>query len=784
MMKKPLVYIIVIAIGYYVAARLGLMLAFPGTNATPIWAPTGISLAAVLLLGYRIWPGIALGALAVNFVLLGELNLSLPVSLAAALGTSVGNTLEALTGAFLIRRFTKSNNPFERTSGVVKFIILGAVISTTVSATIGVTALSLSAGTWKDFGPIWLTWWLGDAAGVILIVPLAMTYKKSVFFKRASWPEVWKNILLLASLFAVWHVVFSICHPVPFLLLPILIFSAFYQGQFGSAAMICILSGLSTFSTVNNMGPFRGYPLNDSLLLQQGFIGTVAIATMILASLVAERKKSAEISRESESYNRALFVQSSIGLALCRMDGSLVDVNPAYAALIGRTAAETLAFTYWDITPQDYEEREQAHLELLRTTGRYGPYEKEYVHKNGHRVPVRLQGQIIEWHGEKLIWSSVEDITEKKKAEEKLRESEKKFRFLYDFVPVMIFTLDIAGNVLSCNRFAVEELGYQPEELSGRPVLDIFFEEDRPALLKQFDEVQRNPGRAYEWELRKVHKRGHIVWVREIARAIQDQAGNVIILVACQDITDRKQAEEEIKTINEELIVINRIITAITGVSNIKEILEKVLDEALGITGLEGGTICMATPQNTLRLAVHRATSEATIRDLTTNEIKIGDCLCGECARDHKPLILPDREAVLKYATREATRGEDIRFHAAFPLIIGGKCLGVLCVFTRTDAKPGERRLKLLQTVTGQIALAVQNAGLFEEILRNAAILEEKVKERTAELETKVAEIERLNRLFAGRELRMKELKEKIKELEGRPGARSVQDEKSAEWEQ
>ncbi len=371
-------------------------------------------------------------------------------------------------------------------------------------------------------------------------------------------------------------------------------------------------------------------------------------ANEILKAHIAEQKKHESRLLDSMSYNRMLFERSVIGLALCRMDGSLVDVNPALAELIGRTAEEMLSLTYWDITPPDYAEREQMQLESLRTTGRYGPYEKEYIHGDGHRIPVRLQGQIIEQQGEKFIWSSVEDI------------------------------------------------GYQ------------------------------------------------------------------------------KQAEIEIKTINEELLAMNRIITAIAGALSINEILEYVLDETLGITGLEGGTICMATPQNTLQLAAHRNTSEATLLDLTAHEIKVGDCLCGECARDHQPLILWDREAVLKFATREATRGEDIRFHAALPLITGGKCLGVLCVFTRTDKKPEARRLKLIETVTAQIALAIQNAGLLEESLRNAAMLEERVKNQTAELEDKIAKLERLNRLFVDRELRMKELKEKIKELEGQ-AARGVE---------
>jgi len=148
--------------------------------------------------------------------------------------------------------------------------------------------------------------------------------------------------------------------------------------------------------------------------------------------------------------------------------------------------------------------------------------------------------------------------------------------------------------------------------------------------------------------------------------------------------------------------------------------------------------------------------------------VAIGDCLCGECARDHKPLILRDREAVLRFSTREAARGEDIRFHAAFPLITGGKCLGVLCIFTRTERKPSDRSLKLIETMTAQIALAVNNAQLYETTVRYAATLEDQVKERTAELEKQNKELVRLNKLFVDREFRIKELKERVKELEGK----------------
>ncbi len=115
--------------------------------------------------------------------------------------------------------------------------------------------------------------------------------------------------------------------------------------------------------------------------------------------------------RESERYNRALFEQSPIGLALCRMDGQLVDVNPAFARILGRTVEETLALTYWDITPKCYLPEERKQLDSLEKTGSYGPFVKEYRHREGHLIPVRLQGRLIERGRQRFIWSMVEELS-------------------------------------------------------------------------------------------------------------------------------------------------------------------------------------------------------------------------------------------------------------------------------------------------------------------------------------------------------------------------------------
>jgi PAS domain S-box-containing protein len=132
---------------------------------------------------------------------------------------------------------------------------------------------------------------------------------------------------------------------------------------------------------------------------------------------IEERTLVEDALRKSEQYNRMLFEDSIIGLALCKMNGELVDINSAYASILGRTVEETKTLSYWDITPEKYAKQEQEQLNKLKKMGRYGPYEKEYIHADGHLVPVRLSGLILEKDGTKFIWSSVEDITKRKQTE-------------------------------------------------------------------------------------------------------------------------------------------------------------------------------------------------------------------------------------------------------------------------------------------------------------------------------------------------------------------------------
>ena len=159
--------LVALTAAYFVAGRLGLRLAVVNPNATAVWPPTGIALAALLLAGYDVWPAILVGAFLVNVTVSG--------SVPSAVAVAAGNTLEGLLGAYLVNRFARGRRVGERARDVFTLAVLAGIVSTAVSATAGVLAISLDGlARWSDFGSIWLTWWLGDAVGVLVVAPAVL----------------------------------------------------------------------------------------------------------------------------------------------------------------------------------------------------------------------------------------------------------------------------------------------------------------------------------------------------------------------------------------------------------------------------------------------------------------------------------------------------------------------------------------------------------------------------------------------------------------------------------
>ncbi len=272
---------------YLVTARLGLLMAHPGTNATAVWLPTGIAMAAVLRWGSRIWPGIFLGSLGVNAWLLLGLGLSPQASFWAALAAAAGNSGEAVLAGFLIERFTGTRNPFGRSKDVVQFIFLGALLSTALSALVGVSSLCAATGRWNLFGASVLTWWLGDSTGALLVTPLVMTFGQRAH-GAGAFPKRLEFLFFAAVTSVLWYVSFFKAPSLVVVFIPWIALVGVRLGLFFSSAIVLLLAGLATWGTLQGAGPFAARTLEQSLLLQQAFIGSIAVATLVLGSTVWE----------------------------------------------------------------------------------------------------------------------------------------------------------------------------------------------------------------------------------------------------------------------------------------------------------------------------------------------------------------------------------------------------------------------------------------------------------------------------------------------------------------
>ena len=198
-----------------------------------------------------------------------------------------------------------------------------------------------------------------------------------------------------------------------------------------------------------------------------------------LEQLVADRTVKLE---EITAYNRTLFETSPIGLVLCDMEGKLVDMNKSYLKIIGYSEAEAKDLSYWDLTPRDYEAQEQLQLKSLEETGCYGPYEKEYQHKDGYRIPVLLNGIQIEQNGKPYIWSSVENITE-------LRAKQQQLESIIENLPAVFYIKDKKGRHLQVNRLFEEATGLSKEQVIGRDDREIFPRETADAIVQRDQEV-------------------------------------------------------------------------------------------------------------------------------------------------------------------------------------------------------------------------------------------------------------------------------------------------------
>jgi PAS domain S-box-containing protein len=295
--QNGLIRNIAVAFAYVATAKLGFVHVLEQTNATAVWPPTGIALAACLVFGFRIWPGIFLGAFLANILLLAQNSLPPAPALLLSCGTAAGNTLEAVIGAYLVTRFIPDRQYFNSAPDALRFILLGALLSPVVSATIGTAAFSIYSGDWSRCGRMWLTWWLGDAVGVLVFAPLLLTWRRRDSIKwdkkKAAEASAFLTLLLLAEI-----CIFILNAPLEYLVFPIFFWSAFRFGQFEATLTVTLVMVTFLLWTDYGFGALASKPLNTALLFLQSYFGVASASTLLISTLINSRNRAEERLRE------------------------------------------------------------------------------------------------------------------------------------------------------------------------------------------------------------------------------------------------------------------------------------------------------------------------------------------------------------------------------------------------------------------------------------------------------------------------------------------------------
>ena len=578
--------LVLVGAAYFATAKIALLLAIPPGYATAVWPPSGIGLAAMLMLGNRMWPAVWVGAALVNYSISG--------SVLAAAVMATGNTLEPVLAAAIIRRFIGVPWHFERGEDVATFVA-AAVLGGALAATVGLAPLAyMHALDLSDLFWNWLTWWLGDAVGIVLVTPLVMSWSMR---GTVTWtPErLLEGACLAVLIIAAAHTVFSSQNPyeayaLKFLVVPLVIWLAFRFSQrevVTAAFVVCLYSIWEAFSFGS---PSTG-AANQTLLILVTFNSTAAITGLVLSAILSERGRNVtalkasrdeletrvrERTMELQRANRALqldiasrmrtekllleseerfrqMVASVVDYAIFMLDpdGRVASWNAGAARIKRYTAEEIIGQHFSCFYPRaDVDSgKPWRHLEVASLEGRVED-EGWRLRKDGSTYWASVVLTAVRDASGKLIGFSevTRDLTDRMRAEEELRRGEARFGALVNsVVDYGIIMLDPDGRVSSWNTGAERILGYRPDEIMGRHFSLFYYREDVERGKPQRElESAASAGR-HEDEGWRLRKDGSRFWANVIVAVIRDSTGQVLgFSKIMRDLSERKRLEVEL----------------------------------------------------------------------------------------------------------------------------------------------------------------------------------------------------------------------------------------------
>jgi PAS domain S-box-containing protein len=541
--------VVVLIALYFVGGLVGKQTTFLSGGVALVWPPAGIALAAILLFGYRFWPGVALGAVLFSFTD------GTPFGF-FTLGTAIGNTMGAVVCAYLLKQIIAFDNAMERTRDVTGYIGLACFLGTTVNAAFNVVSLAYSGKVkWDDLFSTTLVWWVPNALAGLVVAPFIITWATP---SATRWTAklIAEAVICGAGLvggtlisFNSWFVYGIQNYPLAYLPFPFLVWGALRFGQRGATAGTLLVSALAIYSLVRGTGPFVTNTEKDSLMLIGSYIGILAVTNMLLAAAAAERRAAERAVSESERRFRAVVEDQTDLICRFKPDGLLTFVNEAFCRFHGKCSDELFGTNFFQTLSKEDAAVPLSYINSLPPDEPVVSFDHRLHSPDNqvvwHQYRVR---RLFEKKGDTREFQAViQDITQRKQSEQALRASEEKYRSLIDNIPDVVWTSNSNRDLIYISGNAVKVLGYDSKELLGGQLwLDRIHPEDAPQVGQAYQKLFSD-GDKFDVEYRVCRKDGKWIWLHNRALATRPREGIMCADGILRDITQRRLAEAAIQ---------------------------------------------------------------------------------------------------------------------------------------------------------------------------------------------------------------------------------------------
>ena len=540
--------IIAISTIYYLGAWLGLNLFIPQTNVGLIWPPVGIMVALFLIFGYRLWPAVLFGAFAVNFP--ANLKIySFLTSLAIGSIQVVANLGQVLVAVWAYRRLTGKDRSIDTIKDVLIFVAVAAIVSQMLGATVGVSGLYLGGKlSWDDFGVIWRTWFFSNMLSVLIITPFILFWGQS--WKRPSAEQFLSSLLIYSVTFLTANFIFNglgTHGDFKYLTLLLVILSSIVLGQRGSSMVSLLIASVALWKLATTAVPVAVTAIADSVILIEIYLAVVALAGLILATVLKERK---ELGHEVQKWAH-IFENIDWGVVVGSADGKKLElVNPGYAKMLGYTVEELQGRPILDIYAPEYRKEIPHYIDLCHQFGRYA-FEARHLRKDGTTFPVFVDITAVKDEAGNVLYRAghIQDITQRKEAEESLKSNEAYYRSIFENSLYGIASSGLDMRFIQVNDAFCKMMEYSREELLGlMGIAEITYPDDRMASKEMMQKVSNHEREKFLIEKRYLTKSGRIIEAMTFVQGIYDQNGKYAGGTASiMDVTEKNKSEKRLQ---------------------------------------------------------------------------------------------------------------------------------------------------------------------------------------------------------------------------------------------